>query len=102
MSLKKSLTFTLSLCLFPAVAAAQTYASFVGGIVDFINVLIPAMFALIFVWLVWRVVDAWVLHAGDPAKREEGRRMAITAVIVMVIAISVWGIVTLIRDSFLY
>lgn len=78
-----------------------TYGGLVTMIIDFINVLIPAMFAFIFIWLVWRIIDAWVLHAGDPGKREEGRRMAITAVIVMVIAVSVWGIVALIRDSFL-
>lgn len=78
-----------------------TYTGLVNLIIGFINVLIPAMFALIFVWLVWKIIDAWVIHAGDPAKREEGRRMAVTAVIVLVIAVSVWGIVALIKNSFL-
>jgi len=79
----------------------MSYADLVGQVISLINLVIPAMFALIFVWLVWRVIDAWVLHADDPGKREEGRRMAITAVVVMVLAISAWGIVRLIANSFL-
>lgn len=96
----------LVVLLLPLVALAQietptTYGGLVNLIIRFINILIPAMFALVFVWLIWRITDAWVLHAGDPAKREEGRRLAVTAVVVMVIALSVWGIVQIIRFSFL-
>lgn len=79
----------------------MTYAQLVGEVISFINVVIPAMFALIFIWLVWRVIDAWILHADDPGKREEGRQMAVTAVIVLVIASTVWGIVRLIANSLL-
>lgn len=89
--------------LSPTLASADTptsYAGLVDMLIGFINVLIPAMFAVVFIIIVWRVIDAWILHAGDPAKREEGRRMAITAIIVMVVAVSVWGIVQMIRRSF--
>lgn len=89
--------------LLPQVAAAQpsTYSGLVDMIIDFINVLVPGMFALLFIWIVWRIFDAWVIHAGDPNKREEGRRLALTAVLVLVVALSVWGIVELLRSSFL-
>ena len=89
--------------LAPAVAWAQptTYSGLVGLIINFINILIPAMFALVFLVIVWRIIDAWVIHAGDPAKREEGRQLAVTAVVVLVVAVSVWGIVQIIRVSFL-
>lgn len=94
-----------SAVLMPQLVMAQTtpttYAGLVNLIIDFINILIPAMFAVVFVILIWRVIDAWIIHAGDPQKREEGRRMAITAVIVMVVAVSVFGIVQIIRTSFL-
>ena len=89
------------LLVFAQPTTPTTYAGLVSLIVDFINILIPAMFAFLFVYLVWRVVDAWVIHAGDPNKREEGRRFAVTAVIVVVVALSIWGIVGIIRSSFL-
>jgi len=92
-----------SIMFLPQLAMAQptTYSGLVGVILGFVNILIPAMFGVVFVWLVWRVIDAWIINAGDPAKREEGRRMALTAVLVLVVAVSVWGIVSLIQDSFL-
>lgn len=82
-------------------SAPTTYQGLVALILNFVNILIPAMFGLVFIWLIWRVIDAWVINAGDPQKREEGRRMAVTAVVVMVVAVSVWGIVQVIRSSFL-
>jgi len=78
-----------------------TYGGLVNELIDFINVLIPAMFALLFVYFIWKMIDAWVLHAGDPNKVQEGKMFAVTAVFVLVVALSVWGIVAIIRTSFL-
>ena len=78
-----------------------TYAGLVDELIGFINVLIPAMFALLFVYFIWKMIDSWVLHAGDPNKVQEGKMFAVTAVIVLVVALSVWGIVAIIRTSFL-
>lgn len=78
-----------------------TYAGLIDMFIGFINVLIPAMFALIFLYFIWKVIDSWVIHAGDPNKIAEGRTFAVTAVIVVVVAVSVWGIVAIIRASFL-
>jgi hypothetical protein len=78
-----------------------TYSGLVDELIGFINVLIPAMFALLFVYFIWKMIDSWVLHAGDPNKVQEGKTFALTAVIVLVVALSVWGIVAIIRTSFL-
>lgn len=82
-------------------APPTTYSGLVSAIIDFINTLIPFMFGLIFIWLMWKIIDSWILNAGDPGKVEEGKRMAVTSIVVMVVAISVWGIVQIIRTSFL-
>lgn len=83
----------------PGAGTITDYGSLVNWIIGLINILIPAMFALVFVWIIWKIIDAWVIHAGDPGKREEGQRLAVTAVVVMVVAVSVWGIVNLLRVS---
>jgi len=79
----------------------MTYAGLIQEVIDFINVVIPAMFALLFLYFIWKMFDSWILHAGDPAKIQEGKMFAVTAVIVVVVAVSVWGIVAIIRTSFL-
>ncbi len=76
-----------------------TFKDLVNFILGFINLLIPALFAVVFLYLVIRIIDAWVLHADDDSKREEGKRLMITAVIVFVVMISVWGIIALLRNS---
>ena len=101
MSLQKYAIATL--LSFPVVVSAQptTFSGLVGMIVDLINLAIPLLFGVVFVYLVWKIFDSWVLHGGDEGKREEGRQYAVTAVIVVVLMISAWGIVLMIRQSLL-
>jgi len=80
----------------------QTPTSFhelVNFFLSFINLLIPLIFAGLFVFLVWKIFDSWVLNAGDEEKVAEGRQYAISAVFVFVIMITAWGIVALLKDT---
>ena len=65
-----------------------TFKGLVQFILDFINILIPALFGLLFIYLVWKIIDAWIIHAGDEKKLEEGKRLITTAVIVFVLMLS--------------
>jgi len=64
-----------------------------------INLIVPIIFACVFVFLVWKIFDAWVINAADEQKREEGKQYAVVASIVMVIMIIAWGVVELLRQS---
>lgn len=57
------------------------------------------IFAIAFLVVLWKMIDAWVIHADDPSKREEGTTMALTAVIVMVVMVSIWGILALLTGN---
>jgi hypothetical protein len=63
--------------------------------IEFLNLGVTAFLSLAFLVLIWKMIDAWVIHADDPTKREEGTTMAITAVVVIVIMVSIWGILSL-------
>ncbi len=76
-----------------------TFAGVVKFIVDFIGILIPALFGLVFLYVVWKIIDAWIIHAGDDKKLEEGKRMVTVAVLVFVLMVSTWGIVALIKTT---
>lgn len=76
-----------------------TYGGLVNEILGIINLLVPALFGVLFVYFVWKVIDAWVINAGDENKRAEGKRYVTTAIIVFVLMISAWGIVTILRQS---
>lgn len=76
-----------------------TFTGLVNGLLDLINLAIPLIIAVVFLGLIWKILDAWVINAADEKKREEGKQMALVAVVVMFIALSVWGIVRFIQAS---
>jgi len=82
---------------------STTTPTTLGELVSFflmlINGLIPLLFGIVFLIIIWKLIDAWVIHADDPSSREEGRTIAVTGVIVMVIMISIWGILVLLKNS---
>jgi hypothetical protein len=77
-----------------------TYAELVNFFLDFITrYLIPTLFAFMFLYFAWRVIDAWIIHGGDEAARSEGRQSAVVAVVVFVVGVTTWGLVLLLRFS---
>jgi hypothetical protein len=76
-----------------------TFAGLVDELLGLINIIIPVIFGFIFVFLIWKIFDAWVINAADERKREEGKKYAVVSVIVVVVMTMIWGIVTLLRES---
>jgi Type IV secretion system pilin len=72
-----------------------TFGGLVNFFIEFINIVITALLALAFLVLIWKIIDAWIIHADDEKKRAEGKSYALTAVIVFVVMVSVWGILQL-------
>lgn len=76
----------------------QTLQELVSFFLEFINYLIPFLFGLVFVYVLWKLIDAWVIHSGDPKRQAEGRTLAIVAVIVFALMLSTWGVVAMVRE----
>lgn len=76
-----------------------TFSGLVDGIIGLVNIVIPVLFSLVFLFLVWKIIDSWIINAADERKREEGKQYAIVSVIVLVIMSITWGIVIMIRNS---
>lgn len=76
-----------------------TFAGLVDLFINLINMIIPFIFGVVFLFLVWKIFDSWVLNAGDEKKVGEGKQYAIVSVLVFTLMIVAWGIVALIRNS---
>lgn len=76
-----------------------TYAGLIGLIIDIINLIIPTLFGFLFVFFIWKMVDSWIINAGDEKKVEEGKKYAMAAIIVFVLMVSAWGIVSMLKSS---
>ncbi len=79
----------------------STFAELVNFFIEFLNLGVLLLIGLAFLVTLWNMVSAWIIHADDPGKREEGTTIAITAVIVMVVMLSIWGILNLLAGSLL-
>jgi hypothetical protein len=77
----------------------DTFAGLVNFVIAFLNLGITVLFGLAFLVLLWQLVDAWIIHSDDGSKREEGRTIAITAVLVMIVMVSIWGILALLTAA---
>lgn len=76
----------------------SNFADLVDVIIGLINSLIPLLMGVLFVVLIWKIIDAWVINAGDESKRSEGKQFVVAAVIAFVVMLSAWGIVAILRN----
>lgn len=95
----KKFAFGLALFALPMVMSAQeTITSAAALFFDIINnILIPAVFALAFLFFIWGVFRYVV--AGNEESRAEGQRIMLWGVIGLFVMVSVWGLVNLLTGS---
>lgn len=77
----------------------RDFAELVDMFLGFIELLVPFIFSLALLVIVWKIIDAWVINAGDTKKVEEGRQYAVWGVLVLVVMSTIWAIVRLLRSS---
>jgi len=102
--IKHSITPTVLLFSLPFFAYATdtptTFAGLVNLIIGIIGLIVPLILGIVFIVIIWKVIDAWVIHGGDAAKREEGKQLVLIGVIVFVLMFVTWGIVALLNNTF--
>lgn len=77
----------------------SNFAELVGQFIDILSLIIPFLFGLSLLVIIWKVVDAWIINAGDTKKIEEGRNVALWGIIVLVIMSGIWAILRILRAS---
>lgn len=55
--------------------------------------------AIIFIFVVWKIIDTFIINVDDETKRKEGKQTILAAVVFFVVFFSLWGIVTILRSS---
>lgn len=103
-SIKKTLTYAGAAVLpfVPLVALAQEefgeINSFIGRITGFINnTLIPLIFGIALLVFIWGMFQYFIRNGAE--EKEQGKQLAIYAVVAFVLMVSIWGIVNLIASG---
>jgi hypothetical protein len=63
-------------------------------------VVVPLIFAVAFLMFVFGIAQGFIFNAGDPKKREDGRKFAVWGIIAFFIMVSVWGLVNILVGTF--
>ncbi len=76
-------------------------SSFVVQIIDFINnFLVPLIFAVAFIVLLYGIARYMIAGAANVESRKTGRDVIIYSIIGFAIMISIWGLINLVKNSF--
>src|SRR3990167_33083 len=81
------------------VANAQTLGSIVSRITNFLDDLIPILFAIATIVFFWGII-LYITSGGDEEKRKEGRGFIIYGLIGLFVMVAVWGIVNVLVGFF--
>ncbi len=68
-------------------------------IIGILNLLIPIVTGLGLLYFLWGVAN-FISSAGEEKKREEGKKTMWYGLIALVVMVSVWGIIALVRNTF--
>lgn len=72
-----------------------------GEVVDvflgILDLLVPLIFSVTLLYVVWKIVQLWILSPGEVDKVQEGKRVALTGIIALVFMSGIWGILALLR-----
>lgn len=77
----------------------ENFSDLVAAFIEIITLLIPLIFGLTLLVIVWKVVDAWIISGGDETKVEEGKHIVLVGIIALVVMSGVWGILNILRYS---
>lgn len=89
---------TLTPLMFVYAASTPTdFKSLMGGLVGIINIIIPLIFGIIFISIVWGVMRAWIMGEATQEDIERGKKVVLVGVVVLVIMTAIWGILRILQ-----
>lgn len=77
----------------------NNFSDLVAEFINIITLLIPLIFAGTLLIIVWKVIDAWIIHGGEESKIEDGKHTIIVGLIALVVMSGIWGILSILQSS---
>lgn len=79
----------------------NNFSDVVDMFLNMISLLVPVIFGLTLLYVLWGVIDAWIIHGGDKEKVDNGKNTLLVGIIALVVMSGIWGILNILRSSLL-
>ena len=83
-----------------AVSAPTDLRDLIILLTGIINLIIPIIFVLTFLTIMWGLIKAWILGAGSSEEIDKGKKIATVGIVALVVMSSIWGILAVLQNSF--
>ncbi len=80
----------------------ENFQDLVNILINILSLTIPVIFGLALLFVIWKIVDAWIINAGDETKVREGKNIALVSVIALAFMSAIWGILAFLQYSIFY
>ena len=77
----------------------MTFAQLINKILGVASPVLPIVITLIGIMFIWGMAK-FILSSGDAEAHKKGRDFMVWSIIAIFVAVSVWGIVALVRGTF--
>lgn len=77
----------------------QTFSELVSQFIDILSLIVPVLFSLSLLFIIWKLIDAWIIHSDEPTKIQEGKTVALIGIVVLVVMSGIWGLLRILRSS---
>lgn len=81
-------------------AAPETFAELVALIIELLTAVLPLIVGLILIAFLWGLAK-FVFNLGSSENAAEGKTIMLWGVIALAVAVSVWGLVAILVNTFL-
>lgn len=75
------------------------FSDLVNVFIGLIDQLIPFLFAVTFIVIIWGIIKAWIINGGETDAVTEGKQLALHGVIALVVMSGLWGILQILQNS---
>lgn len=83
----------------PFDAATSDFAWLTGQVSEIINIFVIVIFTLTFVFMLWQIINGFIISGGDQAKVAEAKKTIGFSFLILITMSAIWGIVALLRTS---
>lgn len=77
----------------------ENFNDLVNTFIRLISEAIPLLFGLTLLVIIWKIVDAWIIHGGEESKIEEGKQTIFVGIVALVVMSGIWGILQILQYS---